>query len=331
MMIDSGLGNELCNWNELDGDWPTLLIGNGMSINMWPNFSYPELLLRSDLNGPAGRLFDDLETSNFEVVLEALWHAERVLLSVNRSPDEASHLYEHVRSELIAAIRRVHVEWTRVDLQSFVHVADQLANHDLVFTMNYDLLTYWAVMAAGVSASIRDFFWNPGFSFDIANSALRPHSTGLIYLHGGIHLWQDVITGLTGKWTAIDDNLLATLESALSSGGFRQPLFVTEGTWQQKMRVIRRSEYLTFARHMLVTDESDLVIFGASLGTQDDHIVEAINSGSRRRIAISIYPQADEVNIATMAHYRAKFPRMNLEFFDSQTHPLGDRSLRVSP
>ena len=157
-----------------------------------------------------------------------------------------------------------------------------------------------------------------------------PGRTGLLYLHGGVHLWQDSATGTTGKWTGRDQGgLLAELADNFLTNPDRQPLFVSEGTSAQKMQVIRRSEYLSFARQQLVNDVNSTVIFGVSFEEQDNHIVEALAAGGRRRMAISIWPRSPEENRAAMAYYTHKLPGHDLVFFDSRTHPLGDPALHV--
>lgn len=93
------------------------------------------------------------------------------------------------------------------------------------------------------------------------------------------------------------------------------------------MAVIRRSDYLTFARRCLIEDRSNTVIFGASFGSQDAHVVDAVNAGPKRKIAISIWPGTAAQNVAAMARYRSRLPRHDLQFFDSRTHPLGNASL----
>jgi Domain of unknown function (DUF4917) len=95
------------------------------------------------------------------------------------------------------------------------------------------------------------------------------------------------------------------------------------------MAVIRRSDYLSFARRCLLDDAGDTVIFGASFGPQDKHVVEALDTGPRRRFAISVFHTTETRNTATMAHYRAQLPRHRLRFFDSRTHPLGHCDLMI--
>jgi hypothetical protein len=109
----------------------------------------------------------------------------------------------------------------------------------------------------------------------------------------------------------------------------RQPLFVSEGTSAQKMRVIRRSDYLSYARNTLHDDIADTVVFGVSFGRQDEHIVSALRAGGRKRIAISVLPGTPDSNTATMSRYRAKLADQELVFFDSRTHPLGTSSLSI--
>jgi hypothetical protein len=59
--------------------WETLVVGNGLSINIWRDFAYSRLFEQATLDHAARRLFSDFDTQNFETVREALWHAERTL------------------------------------------------------------------------------------------------------------------------------------------------------------------------------------------------------------------------------------------------------------
>jgi hypothetical protein len=323
--------DRLRTWDKIcNAGWPTLLVGNGLSINFWSSFSYKRLLEQAELNQAARQLFNDFGTTNFEVVLEALWHAERTLAALGRSTTAVNNLYRHVQNQLMAEIRRVHVPWEVVPAQALTKLASALSAHRMVFTLNYDLLTYWAVMAANQSESFGDFFWSHQNTFSPADCALSPTRTGLVYSHGGVHLWQDSVSGYTGKWTRQSGGrLLSTLARAFDNMPNRQPLIVSEGTSAQKMAVIRRSDYLSFARRCLINDVDNTVIFGVSFGTQDAHIIDALAAGPTRRFAISVLPGSEAHNVATMAHYRSRLAEHKLLFFDSRTHPLGDSSLSI--
>ncbi len=180
------------------------------------------------------------------------------------------------------------------------------------------------------TTNIGDYFWAPNHTFDFTDTGLMPGRSGLLYLHGGVHMWQNTMTGTTGKWTNQGTgSLLSVLNRNFRRSPNRQPLIVSEGTSAQKLHVIRRSDYLSFARQQLNDDASDTVIFGASFSDQDQHIVAALRSGGRRRIAISVYPGTQVQNTETMARYKATLPDQDLVFFDSRTHPLGDPALKV--
>jgi hypothetical protein len=328
------MGKRLYEWPDLQElcEWDTLIVGNGLSINIWRDFAYPRLFARAHLNSSAARLFSDFKTENFETVLEALWHADTTLKALRQDNTDVAALYEHVQSALFQAVHDVHVPWKLIDQATLTKIADALKKHRLVFTLNYDLLTYWAAMASGPMSMIRDLFWSHHNTFDINNATLDEHGgTGLLYLHGGLHLWQDSQSGLTGKWTSrAGGALLKNLEANFASIPSRQPVLVSEGTSARKMARIRRSDYLAHALQMLSDNTSDTVIFGANFGDEDAHVFRAVDAGRNRRIAISIRPGAAVDDRSAMARYSLRFPGHELLFFDSTTHPLGDRSFTVT-
>lgn len=327
------MADELAPWDDLKklSTWDTLVLGNGVSINVWAGFSYANLFKEASLNTAAFQLFSDFETTNFETVLEALWHAERTLASLHRDFEEVSELYTDVQHALFQAVEKVHVPWKRVDPATLTQIADAMSVHRLVFTLNYDLLTYWSAFHHGANAAIKDFFWSHQNSFDVDNAVAEDGTTGLLYLHGGLHLWQDSSSGRTGKWTNRSGGaLLKNLEANFRSHPNRQPVLVSEGTSAKKMARIRKSVYLTHALKALSDNTSDTVVFGADFGDNDKHIVGAINAGGRRRVAISVRPGDDAQNTNAFARYRARFPDHELSFFDSTSHPLGAPLLTVT-
>jgi len=100
------VADRLITWDRLSNrQWPTLVVGNGLSINVWSNFSYVRLFEQANLNASARQLFTDLGTTNFEVVLEALWHGERTLSALGRPTAQVNGLYAHVQQQLVDAVR----------------------------------------------------------------------------------------------------------------------------------------------------------------------------------------------------------------------------------
>lgn len=91
-----------------------------------------------------------------------------------------------------------------------------------------------------------------------------------------------------------NDPIIDSLDRYYPGQPSRQPLFVSEGSPEHKLRTIRGSDYLSFALNTLATDDDNIVVFGSSLSPPDAHIVQAINktSTTSKNVAISARPAA---------------------------------------
>jgi hypothetical protein len=322
---------DLEDWSTLkEKEWPTLLLGNGLSINLWADFGYTSLFKRAQLSSPAKAIFSELGTTNFEQCLECLHHANVVLTALRKSTDKVDQTYEEVRDALFTTVGAVHVPWEDFPQSTHDLLALAMNNYEAVFTTNYDLSLYWSQMQTMKAVNIVDFFWATGNQFDPADTIVRSRrSTRVYYLHGGIHLWQDDRTGENGKWTGGSGRLL-DIQGRYGPQSHRRPLFVSEGTSAAKARTIRQSPYLSFCLEQLRLDDQPTVIFGQSLSDQDRHMLAALAHGPRRRIAVSMYPSGDDTaTIAEKARILKALARHKVLFFDSKTHPIGDPNLRI--
>jgi hypothetical protein len=106
---------------------------------------------------------------------------------------------------------------------------------------------------------------------------------------------------------------------------------VSEGTSQAKLRTIRQSTYLSFCLDRLRLAPGNAVVFGHSLSSQDQHVVDALNSGSTgSTIGVALLPDPDAKRLAlTKAEIVKKLDLHEVEFFDATTHPLGSSDLQV--
>lgn len=333
MAITAKQTAKLEKWSDIeDGTgWPTLLVGNGASINLWGGFDYPSLYERANLSTVAQAVFADLGVTNFETVLEAIHHAHVVVEALGNTTGDIDAQYGQLRDALFGAVHGVHINWFQFTTDKFDKIADVIQDHRAVYTTNYDLCMYWARLDAAdriTKREVIDFFWNPGNTFDPASVEVRDR-TAMYYLHGAIHLWQDD-HGDNGKWTsASDGNLLLLAGNYLPASG-KLPLFVSEGTSKAKLQTIGRSPYLNFCLDSLRDDQENTVVFGHSLSEQDKHIVAALNKGAPREIAVSIYPRTgDQWIIQEKARITQLLGENKPRFFDSTTHPLGDPSLTI--
>ena len=107
------------DWDDLNSeDYRNLLIGNGFSINISDQFSYPSLLSTFDTGKPIGRywctrkLFEKFDTTNFEEVLRGIYHAYLVSLD---NEDAIKTLYEDLKNSLIQAVCNVHPIFNDID------------------------------------------------------------------------------------------------------------------------------------------------------------------------------------------------------------------------
>jgi len=256
-------------------------------------------------------------------------HAEIVLRALGKSTAKVAAVSKSVRTSLFETVRTIHVPWRMLPTATLNQIAAALDGHEKIFTTNYDLIPYWALMETP-TVNIADFFWSDQNTFDPDETEVFAGYSALYFLHGGIHLWQSDSTGRTGKWTSGDGGDLLKLGTLFSGHLDRRPLFVSEGSARAKRRTIRRSDYLSFALDNLREDEEATVVFGASLSVQDDHIVAALRNGPRRRIAVALLPGTRESILGRKGFFTERLHGQRVKFFDATTHPLGDPGLTIS-
>lgn len=151
-----------------------LLLGNGFSIALFPRrFRYDSLLLSADENGlfdsmpEARKIFDELETQNFEQVIDSLRKAIQLIPLYVDDKKIAKRMQEHavaLKEILVQAIAGRHperpsdiseeqYEACREFLANFVGESRVIKvsgkNKDFrgnIYTVNYDLLLYWTLL-----------------------------------------------------------------------------------------------------------------------------------------------------------------------------------------
>jgi hypothetical protein len=233
----------LADWEEIADrrDWPILLHGNGASCAVSHRFAYPSLYQAAPLTADDRDIFSAPGTTNFEEVLDHLRTAALICDQVGHDPDDVHDRYDSVREALIEAVNFHHADWVDVDDGGRLRrLRRALRPYDEVYTTCYDLLVYWAIMRGKPPGEgFVDFFWNAGLSFDPLMTSVHADRTAVYFLHGALHLYRGP-HGVTKKRTSRSGNLLAQIATPR-----RSPLFVSEGTAQQKLRSIRRSDYLS--------------------------------------------------------------------------------------
>jgi Domain of unknown function (DUF4917) len=326
----------LPEWGEIadDAEWEGILVGNGASIAIWPDFKYESLYdvatsdqVSSALSDDDTRLFDAFDTENFEQVLAALKTAGVVASALDMDVELLADRYVSIQQALFEAVHAVHVPWEEV-ATAIPTLFAALREYRFVYSTNYDLLLYWASMERG-GKQFLDYFWGDGSTFDLLDTEIwetRRGWTRLLFLHGGIHL-RRLQGGGTRKVLADDGAILD--QFATKYPGDESPLLISEGESADKLASIMSSDYLAFALQSFASHEGGLVIFGHSLGDQDDHLVRPMQSWRGNPVAISMRPHENEERvIQAQDRYRSRLsPMKDVVFFDATTHPLGDADL----
>lgn len=298
-----------------------LLLGNGFSIAARRgSFSFPSLLSRAGpFSEPVVALFEELETADFEQVLGAL---KRKLADPNATPsdrEEWKRQEQEVRAGFIGALQRVHPESAAMMghdecqrcvtfLKHFVGGGRGLKLDGRVYTTNYDLLLYWVVVRGGRGFNCFDRHYtvrdDPRYA--LWDSELAP---GLVYLHGALHTY-DRPDG--GQMMLRYDGRLSLIDQArrrLDQGEF--PVFVAEGTTEDKVSRIARSRYLTWARRYLGSGmnhrEGALFTYGHSLSDRDAHLLRVIGEKKIREVYVGAFGGLRADNIADIRMWVARW------------------------
>lgn len=324
-MESGAIDGSLASWEEISRamEWQGLLLGNGLSVNVWPNFVYDALFdYAGGLTAEDRALFG--ETPNFERVLADLNIAIRIceVIGIDTSP-----LYTRYRSIQLAlghAIREVHLRRSQVPDATLETIRSVLEQFEWVFTTSYDLLLYWAMGYGGHYEPFMDCFrWGGRCEFDIHRADVFVGQIPVYFLHGALHL----VVGGSGTTWKLRNTQIRTLLDQFGQPIMGDPqaraLLVTEGSSHDKLRAIEGNDYLAHALERLRECELPMVVFGSSLSEQDRHLADALNEHPERPIAVSMFPGPKRDLAMRQADIYGRLEAETLVFFDATTHPLG--------
>ncbi len=165
------IDDKLPSWDKTEPrhEWKGILVGNGASRAVWDDFQYTSLYETSLSGGPYGKvnkylrpyaeerglwhsltktdqvIFESMKTQNFEQVLSALMTARTVCESLNIETATIQSCYKSVQNALIHAVKHVHIPHNLAK-PMFENIRESLRMHSVIFSTNYDLIIYWAIM-----------------------------------------------------------------------------------------------------------------------------------------------------------------------------------------
>ncbi|WP_194714656.1 DUF4917 family protein [Noviherbaspirillum soli] len=303
-----------------------ILLGNGFS-QAWNSaiFNYASLLQVAnfqDREDQIRKLFKRLNTWDFEAVMRALLAAQ-IVAEVHavgqQTIDNIKRDQEILKQALLAAVSNNHPRLPGdLTTAQYLSVRTFLRRFSQIFTVNYDLLMYWA----------RNQDFEPMWRTDDGFRAKRRWSgygteQMVHFLHGGLHLYEGP-TGIrkhayTGK---VGGGIVDQVRANLDMEPPQFPLFVSEPTHQQKKQRIDRSPYLSFCLRQLETNRMPIFILGHSMDDNDAHIFEAIRKSDACQVFVSVFGDEDsDANRRLKANSLAFFGAVgkHVDFFDAST------------
>jgi hypothetical protein len=327
---------EMKSWSDLSplgGQWDTVLLGNGASIALHGDFHYRSLydMAKSSLSSEACKLFECLDTLNFEHVLRAICQAGAINKALGIDTARFDPLLCEIRNALIAAVQRAHCEQS-VTKPHTHKIGRWLESFASIVTFNYDVTLYW------ISLDYNEHHGGPRWFVDRFGRASDPaHRDRLVYqessparprtifyAHGSLLLARDADGNEYKIKTAKDRKFLTAISERWAQG--HTPIFVSEGTDKEKMETINKSRYLRHVYDEVLCKQGDkcVAIYGLSLDPADQHVLDALAKSPPRQMAISIFTGAGTADKLKRDIYKRikdcdPLSNVQLDFFDSQS------------
>jgi hypothetical protein len=318
-------------WNDIRERYTgsDLFLGNGFSIKISSKLNYPSLFNKFiELIPAADRgIFNQFGTTNFELILENINNAIKVNEIFNIAHPQLVSSVSRLKNGLIEAIDQNHPRHAEIDNNIFDRLSISLDDFEDVFTTNYDTFLYRIVMRTKDRYSggekiqpYQDYFWlRVGDYLKFMDTQSESTYKNVYFLHGALFIFQTESGNFKIRRGDQEEELLDLINAKIGVGEF--PLFVAEGTFQDKENKINRNGYLSFCRTNFKNASRNLVIYGSSLSDQDTHFINDLNY-NRRNLAIGVYCEGRTVEQLRSLRLGilSKFNRLKNEeivFFDS--------------
>lgn len=328
----------LTAWEDVADEviWDALLVGNGLSINIWPDFEYASLFKQAQASGhftdDDEAVFEALGVESFEAVLHSLTDAIAIGEALGEERPLERRRHRSIQAALAHSVQGVHVSGGEVPADTYLQIRDGLRDYRRVFSTSYDLLVYWAA-AKGERPfhGFVDYFWaHDCNAFDESTITIddSDRRTRLYFLHRALHIV--LANGLTAKRRAtMLRTLLDQFGEPYEGDDTARPLVITEGHAADKQRTVDENDYLSYCWRELRRCDAPLVIFGQSLSMQDTHLVAAVNEHPERPLAVGLRDHGKRRNRREQHRICSLLDAERIYFFDSASHPLGEGKLAL--
>lgn len=331
-----------------------LILGNGFSISCCENiFQYQSLYNEADFSKVKNvkEIFKALNTNDFEFVIKSLNEAAKIskIYSEENLIDMLSEKLnkdaESLKQILVSTIAKNHpVNPSAISNEKFWSCRDFLSHFigdkkGNIYTLNYDLLLYWTLMHDDrpfedeLQLEKNDGFGNADDGFDddyvVWQGESAPHSPNIHFLHGALHLFDSGSQIKKFTWSRKNESLINQITESVNKNIF--PIFVAEGSSDQKKTKIRHNAYLYQGLKQFVNNAKTIktcfFILGHSLDDNDDHVfLELGRSGRCQKIYIGMIGDVESVDnkriikkAEQIASLRSNNYPLELDYYDAKT------------
>jgi hypothetical protein len=238
-----------------------------------------------------------------------------------------------LREVLVSAVANSHPDRPHnIEPDEYLKCRRFLRGYKSINTLNYDLLLYWALMQDELGDE--DILCDDGFrkpaddpaadyvSWDPDNSKRQT----VRYLHGALHLYDTDTEMKKYTWVNTQIPLIEQIRAALEQEYY--PVFVSEGTSDEKVERIRHNDYLCKMYRAFTEIQGTLIVFGHSLDECDGHIfADRIGRhGKTSHLYVSLFgdPEGDSNReiirrASELSGLRNGRKPLEVKFFDADT------------
>ena len=278
--------SSLLNRPRRAGESRTLLFGNGLSLRANLPFTWPDINRRASalVIGPRARAL--LRALPDLMPEDALQYLRGYPLT--QGALETSE-YTLLRNALVRAIADSHpLDQSVLPPAMLEAISEFFTQFNALFTTNYDLLTYWAILANPARTTITDLFAPQSQQILRYDAMNFPTRTPLRYLHGALHLVQRGPNVEKLSWIRSGVPLIQQIHQRIAIG--EAPAIIVEGSADRKWQRIHENPYLTDSYIAFHRVAGVLVTYGWGFNLQDQHLVDAIlRNQNLTEIWISVY------------------------------------------
>lgn len=311
-----------------DSEIPSILIANGFS-QAWDAsiFNYASILDAASFgtrDKEIKGLFKLSETYDFETIMGQLVSAQMVLETFDEDPALITQIkddQETLKSSLVSAIAKTHPSLpSEVTDHQFVAVRKFLSTFQNIFSLNYDLLLYWAINKFNLKPD--NYRVDDGFRYPTVWNVTGTNQN-LFFLHGGLHIFDEEVN--IRKHACTDEGLTIVDQVRSNLNMHKFPLFVSEPTAEKKKIKIEHNPYLYKAFNKFGELGGTLFIHGHSMDENDKHIFDQIVFSNVTKVYVSIFGDENSAeNKKSKANALAYIQNLNIsvEFYQAESAPI---------